>query len=141
MELLKSEIQSLVEDALSSLGVDASLVDRMLQPAKETDQGDLSLPCFPFAKILGMAPAAIAEQVKEAMKDHDAILEVNAVNGYLNIRANPKWLAGRLLKGDVRHAHGGSRREVLIEHTSANPNGPFHVGRARNAILGDTLVR
>ena len=30
---------------------------------------------------------------------------------------------------------------MLIEHTSANPNGPFHVGRARNAILGDTLVR
>ena len=29
----------------------------------------------------------------------------------------------------------------MIEHTSANPNGPFHVGRARNAILGDTLVR
>ena len=32
-------------------------------------------------------------------------------------------------------------KNVLIEHTSANPNGPFHVGRARNAILGDTLVR
>jgi arginyl-tRNA synthetase len=32
-------------------------------------------------------------------------------------------------------------KKVLIEHTSANPNGPFHVGRARNAILGDTLVR
>ncbi len=141
MELLKSEIQPLVESALGSLGVDASLVDRMLQPAREADQGDLSLPCFPFAKTLGMAPAAIAEQVKEAMKDHEAILEVNAVNGYLNIRANPAWLAGRLLKGDVRHAHGGTRREVLIEHTSANPNGPFHVGRARNAILGDTLVR
>ena len=29
----------------------------------------------------------------------------------------------------------------MIEHTSANPNGPFHVGRARNAILGDTIVR
>ena len=30
---------------------------------------------------------------------------------------------------------------AVIEHTSANPIGPFHVGRARNAILGDTLVR
>ncbi|HET6397981.1 MAG TPA: arginine--tRNA ligase, partial [Candidatus Thermoplasmatota archaeon] len=27
------------------------------------------------------------------------------------------------------------------EHTSANPNGPLHVGRARNPILGDTLAR
>lgn len=141
MELLKSEIQPLVEAALESLGVDASLVDRMLQPAREADQGDLSLPCFPFAKTLSMAPVAIAEKIKDAMNDHEAILEVNAVNGYLNIRANPVWLAGRLLNGDVRHMAGDSRREVLIEHTSANPNGPFHVGRARNAILGDTLVR
>ena len=38
-------------------------------------------------------------------------------------------------------AHPSPNRSVLIEHTSANPNGPFHVGRARNAILGDTLVR
>ena len=36
---------------------------------------------------------------------------------------------------------GKTGERVLLEHTSANPNGPFHVGRARNAILGDTLVR
>ena len=141
MKLLKTEIQPLVEAALGTLGVDADLVDRMLQPAKEADQGDLSLPCFPFAKTLGMAPASIAEAIKNAMDEHVAIREVNAVNGYLNIRAEPAWLAGRLLNGDVRHEASGARRAVLIEHTSANPNGPFHVGRARNAILGDTLVR
>ena len=141
MKLLKTEIQPLVEAALGTLGVDADLVDRMLQPAKEADQGDLSLPCFPFAKTLGMAPASIAEAIKTAMDEHVAIREVNAVNGYLNIRAEPAWLAGRLLNGDVRHEASGARRAVLIEHTSANPNGPFHVGRARNAILGDTLVR
>ena len=141
MELIKSEVQPLVEAALESLGADASLVERMLQPAREADQGDLSLPCFPFAKVLGIAPAAIAERIKNAMKEHEAILEVNAVNGYLNIRASPTWLASSLLNGAVRYKNTGSRREVLIEHTSANPNGPFHVGRARNAILGDTLVR
>ena len=141
MDLLKLEIQPLVEAALESLGVDPELVGRMLQPAKETGQGDLSLPCFPFAKTLGKAPAAIAEEIQGAMEKHEAILEVKAVNGYLNIRADPAWLARRLLNGGVRHAAEGKRRDVLIEHTSANPNGPFHVGRARNAILGDTLVR
>ena len=141
MELLKSEIQPLVESALAQLGGDPSLVGRMLQPAKEADQGDLSLPCFPFAKTLGAAPALIAEQLKNHIGSHDAIDEVNAVNGYLNIRASPTWLASTLLGGAVRYAKNGNRREVLIEHTSANPNGPFHVGRARNAILGDTLVR
>jgi len=29
----------------------------------------------------------------------------------------------------------------IIEHTSANPTGKLHIGRARNAIIGDTLIR
>jgi arginyl-tRNA synthetase len=30
---------------------------------------------------------------------------------------------------------------VVLEHTSANPNGPLHVGHIRNTIIGDTLAR
>ena len=67
MDLLKNEIQPLVENAVTSMGVDPGLVGRLLQPARELDQGDLSLPCFAFAKTLGMAPAAIAEQLCEAL--------------------------------------------------------------------------
>ena len=29
----------------------------------------------------------------------------------------------------------------LLEHTSVNPTGPLHVGRARNPLIGDTLAR
>ena len=28
-----------------------------------------------------------------------------------------------------------------MEHTSANPDGPLHVGHIRNSVIGDTLVR
>lgn len=140
MDLLKNEILPLVEQAAEAMGLDAGLMVRVLQPARELDQGDLSLPCFPFAKTLGMAPAVIAEQLAEAIPAHPSLESINAVNGYLNFRASPAWLAQQLLEGRHRSTND-SRREVLIEHTSANPNGPFHVGRARNAILGDTLVR
>ena len=140
MDLLKNEILPLVEQAAEGMGLDAGLIPRVLQPARELDQGDLSLPCFPFAKALGMAPAAIAEQLAASIPAHPSLESINAVNGYLNFRASPAWLAQQLLEGRHRSTND-SRREVLIEHTSANPNGPFHVGRARNAILGDTLVR
>ena len=140
MDLLKNEILPLVEQAAESMGLDAGLLARVLQPARELDQGDLSLPCFPFAKTLGMAPAAIAEQLAASIPAHPSLESINAVNGYLNFRASPAWLAQQLLEGRHRST-SNARREVLIEHTSANPNGPFHVGRARNAILGDTLVR
>ncbi len=140
MDLLKNDILPLVEQAAEGMGLDASLIVRVLQPARELDQGDLSLPCFPFAKALGMAPAAIAEQLADSIPAHPSLESINAVNGYLNFRASPAWLAQQLLEGRHRTTND-ERREVLIEHTSANPNGPFHVGRARNAILGDTLVR
>ena len=141
MQLLKHHVTPLVERALDGMGVDPSLAERMLNPARESEQGDLSLPCFPFAKALGMAPAEIAQTLCEAMDTHESILEVNAVNGYLNIKANPSWLARHLLNDGLSNGADAQKRQVLIEHTSANPNGPFHVGRARNAILGDTLVR
>ena len=144
MELLKTKIQPLIEEAVEGLGVDSSLVGRMLQPSTGHTWPpvcDLSLPCFQFAKKLGMAPPAIAELLCEKIGEHEAIQEVKALNGFLNITASPSWLAQQLLSGGVGQRSDDKRREVLIEHTSANPNGPFHVGRARNAILGDTLVR
>src|SRR5437879_7635086 len=33
------------------------------------------------------------------------------------------------------------KEKILLEHTSATPTGPLHVGRARNPFLGDALVR
>src|SRR5262249_6218196 len=32
-------------------------------------------------------------------------------------------------------------RRIIVEHTSANPAHPIHIGTAKNAIFGDTLVR
>jgi arginyl-tRNA synthetase len=141
MELLKAHATPIVEAAMQAIGGDSDLVKQVLQPAREADQGDLTLPCFPFAKTLRKAPAAIAEELCTAMEGHESIGEVNAVNGYLNIRVNVGWLANHLLENGVENGMEKPHRRVLIEHTSANPNGPFHVGRARNAILGDTLVR
>lgn len=35
----------------------------------------------------------------------------------------------------------GTGKKALIEHTSINPNASPHVGRARNALISDSLVR
>ena len=146
MQILKAVVEPLIEQALAQVGITNDHWRSMLAPSRELDQGDLSLPCFPFAKQLGKAPPAIAEAVAEAMATHEAVGEVNAVGGYLNIKASPIWLASTILRSPQTHGHPFGQcqptgRKILIEHTSANPNGPFHVGRARNAILGDSLVR
>ena len=32
-------------------------------------------------------------------------------------------------------------KKVILEHTSANPNGPLHIGHIRNSVIGDSLAR
>lgn len=146
MKLLRAEISPHLEAILSQMGVDKAAWEPLLQPSREASQGDLTLPCFPFASILKKAPQAISDDLAEQFPSIEALLNVSSVNGYLNFTANPEWLADSVLSnqvdiGSALKNSGRTGENVLIEHTSANPNGPFHVGRARNAILGDTLVR
>tara|TARA_X000001036_G_scaffold360002_1_gene342837 strand:+ start:933 stop:2642 length:1710 start_codon:yes stop_codon:yes gene_type:complete len=134
MEMLRIIIEPSLESALADIGVKGDFWKKALGPSREKDQGDLSLPCFPFAKQLGRNPAEIASELASVLS---GVFDVAAAGGYLNFSARSDWLANIVLAP----IEIPGRKTVLIEHTSANPNGPFHVGRARNAILGDTLVR
>ena len=146
MKLLRDEIEQLIGQALVKAGISSDNWRQMLAPSRDTSQGDLSLPCFPLAKQLSRNPVELAQSIADEISSNPAIGEVSAVGGYLNIKADMNWLAKQVLTGKVRIGDAlgtmnSTGRKVLIEHTSANPNGPFHVGRARNAILGDSLVR
>ena len=134
MQILRELVEPLIQTALNELGIEGDFWRKALGPSREKAQGDLSLPCFPFAKQLGKNPVDIAEELSKILADK---VDSNAVGGYLNFKADPNWLCNEVLSGSKKE----ETCDVLIEHTSANPNGPFHVGRARNAILGDTLVR
>jgi arginyl-tRNA synthetase len=134
MEILRQLIEPSLESALADIGVEGDFWKKALGVSREKDQGDLSLPCFPFAKQLGRNPAEIATELCNSLSGN---FDVAATGGYLNFKARSDWLASKVLQ----EIEMPGKKKVLIEHTSANPNGPFHVGRARNAILGDTLVR
>ncbi|MGC8982804.1 MAG: arginine--tRNA ligase [Desulfurococcaceae archaeon] len=69
------------------------------------------------------------------------------VNGYLNVSFNytnmlvelaKKWALGDLAR-ELCQVGGGAK--VIVEHTSANPLHPLHIGSGRNSVLGDTLAR
>ncbi len=85
--------------------------------------------------------AEIAAKVSEELKGSDIRVEV--VGPYINFHFGKAYLAGAIREalssdfGSVLHR----AERVTIEHTSANPNGPLHVGHIRNSIIGDTLAR
>jgi arginyl-tRNA synthetase len=134
MDILRLIIEPYLEVALETIGVKGDFWKKALGPSRERNQGDLSLPCFPFAKQLGRNPAEIATELESLLSGE---YDVSTAGGYLNFSAKSNWLCSKVMT----HTEMPGNKNVLIEHTSANPNGPFHVGRARNAILGDTLVR
>ena len=51
--------------------------------------------------------------------------------------------ADKVLKEALKKNFGSpnKRGKALVEHTSINPNASPHVGRARNALIGDAVVR
>ena len=133
MQALIDEVLPSLELAMADVGVKGDFWKNMLSRSKEASQGDLALPCFPFAKQLGCSPDEAATQIANTLQID--VGEAVAVGPYVNIRASMDWLTVQLSK------EPDTKESILIEHTSANPNGPFHVGRARNAVLGDTFVR
>ncbi len=111
-----------------------------------TGTADLAVPCFPLAKVLRKAPAAIAEEAASKLPPLDLVSRVWAEKGYLNFRLDDRKVnmatLGAIMEMKDSYGRGNaSGLKVLLEHTSVNPTGPIHVGRARNPIIGDTLAR
>ena len=139
----REQITRGVSKALKELGTEAEIV---LDRAPE-GMGDLALPCFPLAKKLRKAPDAIAKDIASRIRPEGMIERVESRGGYVNFTVVFDKLAQVSLdKALEKKEHYGTpdtplEVKVLLEHTSVNPTGPIHVGRARNPIIGDTLAR
>jgi arginyl-tRNA synthetase len=115
-----------------------------LESPPDPAMGDLGLPCFTLAKALRKAPNAIALDVASAVPSEGRtwVARVEAQGPYVNFSVDRSRLADLVLSDPAAAITARpSGQKVLLEHTSANPNGPLHVGRARNPIVGDTLAR
>ncbi len=115
-----------------------------LEEAPE-DRGLFSLAVFSYAKELRKAPAAVASEAA-AVAAPAPFAAPQAVGGYVNLVADPPSFAAHVLASvsSMGEAYGSSpavSTRVLLEHTSTNPTGPLHVGRARNPIFADALAR
>ncbi len=138
---------STVTAALSRLAPDALSSDLNVSSPPEAALGDLSVPCFPLAKVLRRPPVQIAQELLVEIELPAAFQRVVADGAYLNFFIKP----GDLIEGVVKSVRAAGSKygsggtgiglTALLEHTSINPNASPHVGRARNALIGDVLSR
>src|SRR5580692_3691920 len=104
---------------------------------------DLAFPVHRYAKQAAAEPVALAAQIAQDLSVGAEIARVEASGGFVNFHAAPGWLVentlGPALAPGRPEGHPPAKGPaVCVEHTSANPTGPFHMGRVRNAIIGDT---
>ena len=107
-------------------------------------QGDISIICFPGAQPLKKSPQEVAKKVSEMISHIKLIKETFVVKAFCNIVLDWDFLLEDVF-GDINiseYGRGVSKPDsILLEHTSANATGPFHMGRARNPIIGDSVSR
>ena len=102
---------------------------------------------FSLAKKQKKSPVSLAETLVQKIRSEPEIngleISVEAKGPYINFHYGTSPLI-ETLKAAVREGYGSLPKKtvrIVLEHTSANPNGPLHVGHIRNSILGDTLAR
>ncbi len=140
------QFKSQVSQALTS-ALEANSLELTDLSFEESIHADIaSSVAFRLAPLCRKSPKDIAEMLAGSIElPEDGLIDrVETVGPYLNFFANPTFLDRTL--SDIR-AQGPNygirtgRGKVILEHTSANPNGPLHVGHIRNSIIGDTLAR
>jgi arginyl-tRNA synthetase len=110
------------------------------------EHGDLaSTIAFTLAKKERKPPARVAAQLAEELSASPDLagIGVKATGPYLNFTFGEEYLRDSIREA-VKPGYGAlppKEGRVVIEHTSANPNGPLHVGHIRNTIIGDCLAR
>jgi len=121
--------------------------DIELETPPNPEMGDYAFPCFTLAKTYKKNPAEIALDLSKRLEKGKLIGDIKAQGPYLNFFINKEALAEETLKRVLREKdkYGssslGKNKRIVLEHTSINPNASPHVGRARNALIGDSLAR
>lgn len=132
----------IIREIKNTLDLDEELDIPLEIPDEE--RGDFAVPCFIFSKHLKRSPDQIAEYLSDKIKLDLGTAE--QTGPYVNFKIDHNRLVKETIKKcleckDHFGTYPDKDEKITLEHTSANPNGPLHVGRARNPIIGDTLAR
>jgi len=134
---LKQRVNALLRDKFNS--------DVILEKPKDRSFGHFATPiAFSLAKELRKSPMVIAQEIAGSFADESMFSAVESVQGYINFRLSEQFLdeyASWALSHGNEFGSSDKKGTILLEFVSANPTGPLHIGHARGAVYGDTMLR
>ena len=116
-------------------------------PTADDNFGDYAFPCFPLAKTMRMAPAAIAQKLAEQIQPDDVVAKVEPLNGYLNFFVNRKQFIAETVYGVTAagNKYGksteGRGKTICIDYSSVNICKSFHIGHLSTTAIGSSLYK
>lgn len=120
-------------------------IEKILSVPPSAEMGDYAFPCFILSKTLKKPPIEIALEMARELnkKSVDNIEKIENKGPYINFFMDKRAFIKEVLSKATSKNFGSAKdnEKILIEHTSVNPNASPHVGRARNSIIGDSIVR
>jgi len=130
--------------------VPPEIVAESIEIPPDSALGDLaSTIAFSLAKKLKKSPVAVVNEFQlklEAQSKREPIIkEITTKGPYINIFIDHGQMAKLTVESvlDLSESYGHSQEfegmRALVEYPAVNPSKPWHIGHARNAILGDTL--
>ncbi|MHA2395725.1 MAG: arginine--tRNA ligase [Candidatus Thorarchaeota archaeon] len=146
-ETVRQLVVKMLSDVFSVSQDDVGL---SIEKPPDSALGDLaSTIAFSLAKERKKSPAAIVDELLpklQAVASEDPLIkEISAKGPYVNIFLDHGKMAELTVRSVLEYAGAYGRSEefknqrALIESPAVNPSKPWHIGHARNAILGDTL--
>ncbi|WP_435334098.1 arginine--tRNA ligase [Haloarchaeobius sp. TZWWS8] len=140
---LRTEVEDALTSALSAL--DLPTDDLGIEtPPEDVPAVLASSVAFRLASEVGAPPPKVAADVAGEIDpdDYEYVGGIETQGPYINVLPSAAYFQGTLQSGqaDDYGSLPSKDESVVVEHTSANPTGPVHVGRARNPIVGDAVA-
>jgi len=129
--------------------IDKNTLRNTLSEPPDPKYGDLATTiAFRLAKTQRKNPAMIAKEIVEKMNANglpSVLSEVKTAGPYINFYINRSELAKitieRVISQDLDYGVSNAFEglHAIVEFPAVNPSKPWHIGHARNAIVGDTV--
>ena len=143
----RTEVETALTDGLDALDLPTADLG-IEEPPEDLSATLASSVSFRLASELGQAPPQVAQTLAEQLSavietgEYEYVSHVDTKGPYVNFHTTDAYVQDTVEAAQaVDYGQLADRGEsVVVEHTSANPTGPVHVGRARNPILGDAVA-
>lgn len=140
---IKKEIAGILQRQLPDMS--AEEIEASIEIPSDSSLGDYAFPCFRLAKTLRRPPHVIAGELAGAIGNNELFARTEAVNAYVNMFIDGKWLARITLNDvcaggdDFGRSDIGGGRPVIVEFSSPNIAKPFHIGHIRTTVIGNSI--